>query len=56
MFSSALRRLSAADWIASVRSSPLICSTISSLFTAPPSGTLMAVTVPAARAVRVRSA
>ena len=56
MDSSAPRRVSEADWMDSLRSSPLICSTMSSLFTLSPSRAWMAVTVPAASVVRVRSA
>ena len=56
MDSSAPRRVSEADWMDSVSSSPLRVRMISSLFTLPPSRTLMAVTVPEASAVRVRSA
>ena len=53
---SALRRVSEADWMLSVRSSPLSSIRISFLATVWPSCTWMEVTVPAACAVRVRSA
>ena len=53
---SALRRDSEADWMDSVRSSPVSSMRMSPLETASPSCTLMAETVPLARAVRVRSA
>ena len=53
---SALRRDSDADWMDSVRSSPDRPRMMSSFATSEPSCTLMDVTVPAACAVRVRSA